>query len=120
MILNYYFMEITIDWAKQLNCAVTVTDEKGIIIYMNEKAEKTFEKWGGKELLGKSMLNCHNSNSQSIIQRLISKSESNTYTIEKNGVKKMIYQTWYSNGIIGGLVEFSIEVPFDLPHFKRD
>jgi hypothetical protein len=44
----------------------------------------------------------------------------NVYTIEKNGVKKLIYQApWYENGEYRGFVELSLEIPFDLPHFVR-
>jgi hypothetical protein len=44
----------------------------------------------------------------------------NAYTIEKNGKKKMIYQTpWYSNGKYSGLVEISLPLPEELPHFIR-
>ena len=39
---------------------------------------------------------------------------------EKNGVKKLIYQTpWYENGEFMGLVEFSLEIPFEMPHYIR-
>ena len=42
------------------------------------------------------------------------------YTIEKNGVKKLIYQIpWYENGEFMGLVEFSLEIPFEMPHYIR-
>ena len=27
------------DWAKEMNCAVTVCDKEGVIIYMNDKAK---------------------------------------------------------------------------------
>ena len=29
------------DWAKEMNCAVTVCDKDGVIIYMNDKAKET-------------------------------------------------------------------------------
>ena len=29
------------EWANEMNCAVTVCDTKGIILYMNEKACRT-------------------------------------------------------------------------------
>ncbi|MDD2576134.1 MAG: diguanylate cyclase, partial [Bacteroidales bacterium] len=46
--------------------------------------------------------------------------QTNAYTIEKEGLKKLIYQTpWYENGEFGGLVEFSIVIPMDMPHFVR-
>ena len=44
----------------------------------------------------------------------------NIYTIEKRGVRKLIYQTvWRREGRIGGLVEFSLEIPAELPHYVR-
>ncbi len=51
--------------------------------------------------------------------------ETNSYTISKNGVKKLIHQTpWYKIGndgkkMVGGLVEVSIVLPDDMPHFDR-
>ena len=44
----------------------------------------------------------------------------NTYTIEKKGVRKMIYQTaWKQDGVVGGLVEISMEIPGEMPHYMR-
>ena len=44
----------------------------------------------------------------------------NVYTIEKNGIKKLIYQSpWFENGEMKGLVELSLEIPFEMPHFIR-
>jgi len=46
--------------------------------------------------------------------------ESNTYTVEKNGVKKLIYQTpWFEDGKVAGMVEFSIVLPTEIPHYVR-
>lgn len=113
-------MEKVIDWAKNLNCAITVSSIDGTIIYMNDKSGKTFEKWGGLDLIGKSLNGCHNSKSQEIIKKLTDDAKTNIYTIEKSGVKKLIYQTpWYQDGIVAGLVEFSLEIPFELLHFIR-
>jgi transcriptional regulator with PAS, ATPase and Fis domain len=113
-------MENIIDWAKGLNCAITVSDTQGQIVYMNDKSAKTFEKSGGKDLIGTNLNDCHNPKSIEIINRLLEKSETNVYTIEKAGVKKLIYQTpWYTDGKVAGLVELSVEIPFDLPHFLR-
>jgi len=113
-------MDKIVSWAQQLNCAITVCDTNGIVIYMNEKASKTFEKWGGLELIGKSLFDCHSPKSQETIKRLMTNNESNTYTIEKNGIKKLIYQTpWYKDGVVAGMVELSIEIPFEMPHFVR-
>lgn len=44
----------------------------------------------------------------------------NIYTIEKDGVKKLIYQSpWYKDGQYAGFVELALEIPFEMPHFVR-
>ena len=45
-------METMYEWANEMNCAVTVCDTEGIILYMNEKACRTFAKHG--DLIGKN------------------------------------------------------------------
>ena len=46
--------------------------------------------------------------------------EKNVYTIEKNGVKKLIAQVPVTmNGEFAGYVELSLEIPFEMPHFVR-
>ncbi|NLI36902.1 MAG: PAS sensor protein [Bacteroidales bacterium] len=105
-------------WAEQMDCAVTVCDKDGIIIYMNEKSRKTFEKYGN--LIGKNLMDCHNPSSIAKIKELLATSGNNTYTIEKNGVKKIIYQTaWKENDIVSGLVEISIVLPEEVPNHIR-
>ncbi|MBQ6880334.1 MAG: PAS sensor protein [Bacteroidales bacterium] len=106
------------DWAKEMNCAVTVCDNDGIILYMNDKAKETFARHG--DLIGKSLIPCHNERSRAIIADLLASGGSNSYTIEKNGVRKMIYQTaWKENGKVAGLVEISMVIPEDMPHYVR-
>ena len=34
------------EWAKEMNCAVTVCDAEGVIIYMNDKSRETYKKEG--------------------------------------------------------------------------
>ncbi len=109
------------EWAEELNIAVTVCDLNGIVLYMNSKAAKSFSKDGGKDLVGKSLMGCHSGKSQAKIAELMHNASTNTYTVEKNGIKKIIYQTpWLVNGEVSGLVELSMEIPFDMAHFKRD
>ena len=106
------------DWAKEMNCAVTVCDKDGVILYMNDKAKETFAKQG--DLLGKSLIPCHNEKSRTIIAELLATGGSNAYTIQKNGLKKMIYQTaWRIDGTVAGLVEISMVIPSDMPHYIR-
>jgi hypothetical protein len=55
-----------------------------------------------------------------MIMSMLETGASNSYTIEKDGVKKLIHQTpWRVDGVVKGLVEFSIVLPPELPHFKR-
>jgi DUF438 domain-containing protein len=112
---------MTANWQKYFSGAITLCDENFIITYMNEKALKTFESDGGEKLLGTNLLDCHNGNSRKIIMDIKETGKANVYTIEKNGIKKMIYQSPVSeNGEYKGMVELSIEIPFDMPHFNRN
>ncbi len=108
------------DWFNGINIAITVSDTDGNIIEMNDASAKVFEKYGGRELIGQKLINCHNPNSIAIMGRLLSEGETNVYTIEKNGRKKMIFQApWRKDDKIAGLIEFSFVIPNEMPHFIR-
>ncbi|MBP7562873.1 MAG: PAS sensor protein, partial [Candidatus Cloacimonetes bacterium] len=66
------------EWIKDFNAAITVCDREGIVISMNEKASKTFEKWGGKELIGKSLYDCHNPHSVMMIKKMMDENITNS------------------------------------------
>lgn len=107
------------EWANDMNCAVTVCDADGVVVFMNEKSKATFNK-NGETMMGKNLYPCHSGQSQEKIREMLAKGTSNAYTIEKNGQKKMIYQTpWRVDGIIKGLVEISMVIPQDMPHYVR-
>ncbi len=109
------------NWIKEFPAAITVCDKNGIIIEMNENSVKTFEKDGGRELIGKNIFDCHPEPARTTLKELFGQQGSKCYTIEKNGKKKLIYQApWYKNGEYGGLVELSIEIPYEMPHHDRD
>ncbi len=109
------------NWMEEFSGAVTVTDAAGVILYMNLKSALTFEQEGGRALVGRNVFDCHRPESREKIRRILESGEPNVYTIEKQGRKKLIYQTaWTENGEVRGLVELSLEIPFELPHFKRD
>ncbi|MBP6909866.1 MAG: PAS domain-containing protein [Candidatus Saccharicenans sp.] len=108
------------DWADEFPGAIIVTDLEGKIIYLNNKAALVYEAEGGFELLGRNLYDCHQPESRAKIARIMESKKPNVYTIEKQGIKKLIYQTTWSNeGRPGGLVEISLEIPFELPHFIR-
>ena len=107
-------------WVYEFPSAITVCDKDGKIIYMNKKSEKTFEKYGGENLIDKNVLDCHPEPARSKLKTMLEQGFSNSYTIEKNDIKKLIHQSpWYDDGIYKGFVEISIEIPFDMPHNIR-
>ncbi len=107
------------DWAEDINCAVTVCDTEGVVVYMNRRSRETFNK-NGESMVGKSMIPCHNERSQAKIHEMLTNATTNCYTIDKKGVKKLIYQTpWKVDGKVAGLVEISIVLPDEMPHYVR-
>jgi len=108
------------EWIQEFPAAITVCDTQGVILEMNDKAALTFEDEGGAGLVGSNLMDCHNANSQARIKELLATGSKNVYTIEKHGKRKLIYQApWFENGICMGLVELSLEIPTEMPHFVR-
>ncbi len=107
-------------WVKEVPFAVTVTDKTGKIIEMNNRSIDTFEKYGGKALIGKNLTEIHSDHVCQKIAGMVTTKRMNSYTIDKNGIKKLIYQTpWYQDGEYAGLLELSLEIPMDMPHYVR-
>ena len=97
------------DYFKEVNLAVTICDKEGKILEMNDKSRKTFLKPGQEDLIGKNVL-----------ADMLQNPRTNVYTIEKKGVKKLIYQTpWYVEGEFMGFMELSMEIPFEMKHRVR-
>lgn len=108
------------NWAKEFAGAVTVCDTEGMILYMNDQSCNVFARSGGSDLIGKNLLDCHPEPARSKLLDLLQDPATNVYTIEKNGQKKMIYQSpWYIDGKFAGLVEVSLPLPAEIPHFIR-
>ena len=106
------------DFFKEINVSITISDTEGNVVYMNDKAKETFASHG--DMVGKSLIPCHSERSRGIIAELLRTGGSNAYTIQKNGLRKMIYQTaWKENGEVAGLVEISMVIPEDMPHYVR-
>jgi hypothetical protein len=111
----------SISWAKEFPGDITVCDAAGVILEMNDRAAKTFAKDGGPGLVGSNLLDCHPEPSRSKLQELLAAGKVNAYSIEKGGVKKLVYQApWYEGGEYRGLVEVTLVLPEALPHFIRD
>jgi hypothetical protein len=108
-------------WARSFPGAITVSAADGTIIEMNEKSAQVFAADGGTGLIGSSIFDCHPEPARTELLDMYKSHKVNIYTIEKNGKKKLIYQTpWFEKGKFAGYVELSLEIPLDLPHFIRD
>ena len=104
------------NWAEDTNCAITACDTEGVVIFMNKQSILV-----NGDMRGKNMLPCHNERSRGIIDRLIKEGGTNAYTIDKKGVRKMTYQpAWrHEDGSVGGLLEISMPIPAEMPHYIR-
>ena len=76
--------------------AVVICDLEHNIIYMNPVAIARYEKWGGKDLLGKSLLDCHNDKSREMINKVVdwfkaSKDNNLVYTSYNQKENKDVY-----------------------------
>jgi len=108
-------------WPDEFDGAVTICDTEGIITYMNEKSKKQFSKYGGVKLIGTNLLDCHPEPSKSRLMELLKNPITNTYTIEKEGIKKIVHQSpQYHEGVFSGVIEISFVLPQSLPHFIRE
>ena len=110
------FENIQCPWGDHLKtCAITVCDLDGVILYQNHRSYEV-----NGDMRGRSMMPCHSARSREIINRLITNGEVNAYTISKGALRKLIYQApWYEKGEVCGLVEFSLEIPEEMPHYVR-
>ena len=110
------FENISCPWGDHLkSCAITVCDLDGVILYQNNRSREV-----NGEMRGRSMIPCHSARSREILNRLITNGEVNAYTIQKGALRKLIYQApWYEKGDVAGLVEFSLEIPEQMPHYVR-
>lgn len=107
-------------WIEELPAGITVCDAKGIITYMNDRAALIFQKSGGRELIGQSLLICHPEEAQKKILNLLETREPNAYTVEIKGVKALLYQTpWYENEEFMGYVEFILTLPAQMAQLDK-
>lgn len=106
---------------RELPAAVTVCDAAGVILEMNERSARMFREEGGWALVGKSVLDCHPPEARAKLEGMMRERRPNAYTIEKQGKRKLIWQSpWYREGEYAGFVEIALDIPGELPHFKRD
>lgn len=110
--------EDLLHWADEIDGAVTICDTDAKILYMNERSRATFARYG--DIIGHDLMQYHPPKAREQIRRMLMEGTDNAYTIEKDGVRKLIFQTpWRRDGKVAGLVEFSFILPTDMPHYVR-
>ena len=68
------------EWIEKLDGNVIVSDAEGTIIYLNEKALSKYEKEGGKNLIGRNLMDCHKESSQEKIREIMRTHKNNVYS----------------------------------------
>ena len=108
-------------WFDGFPGAITITDTNGVILDMNDMAvDDVFRNSGGRDLIGKNVLDCHPESARKQIQFMLENQQKNVYTIEKNGKKIFVFETpWYKDGVYSGIVELYLEIPFEVPNHIR-
>lgn len=105
---------------KSIDAAITVCDIDMKLLYMNKMAARNFSGPDGPPPLGSNLQSCHKPHSIEAMKAMLSSGKSNIYTILKSGQKKLIWQApWMKEGRIAGLVEISIQLPENMPHYDR-
>lgn len=110
--------ENLLHWADEIDLAVTICDRDCKILYMNDRSRQTFARHG--DIIGHDLLSYHPEHAKRQILHMLETGTDNAYTIDKNGQKKLIFQTpWRIDGKVAGLVELSMVLPPDMPHYVR-
>jgi len=101
------------------NARLKVCDRVGKVLYDNDPANLGAD--GKNSLVGTNLIDCHPEPAWSKLLGMMERQETNVYTIDKAGVKKLIYQApWYEQGEYAGFMELSLVIPFEMPHFHRE
>jgi hypothetical protein len=109
-----------IDAIDLIDVAITICDADLKLLYMNEKSLQSFGGKDGAPQVGSNLAGCHKPRSVEKMKEILASGQPNVYTITKNGVKKLIWQgIWEKDGRTAGLVEISIQLPDQMPHYDR-
>lgn len=101
-------------WSEGMDVRVTVCDLDGVIVYMNDAAVLSFHKFGGADLIGKSLFDCHQLATQTRIKEMLQYPQVNVYALTKSHKKQIIRQfPWVEDGKTKGIIELSFNLPVD-------
>ncbi len=109
------------EWTKEFGAAITLCDPEGTILEINDRATQIFEAEGGRQLIGKNVLDCHPEPARSRLAQMLQEQRTNVYITERQGEYHFVYQSpWFENGQFAGFVEIVMDVPQNIPHVVRD
>lgn len=108
------------EWFEHLPCSITVCDRNYRILYLNDRSAEVNRREGGRDLIGKSLMDCHPPGARRKLRKVMSSGKPYAFTIQRNGSRKMVFQShWRKEGRIGGLVEIHFELPRRTPNLVR-
>ena len=100
------------EWVRSYPAAITVCNTEGIISEMNDMAVIFFEKFGGKDLIGRSVLDCHTEPTRSKLKESLENQTAISLIKVKDGVRKLVSQApWFKEGKYMGLVAMMMVLP---------
>lgn len=88
---------------EQDRASVVLCDLAHTIVYMNPAAISNYSKWGGAELVGKNLKNCHNPRSGEIIDQVVAwfaadKKNNMIHTFKNEKQNKDVYMVALRDG----------------------
>ena len=105
------------DLLRGLKSEIVISDENIDIIYMNEAAIQNHEKRGGADLIGKSLLDCHNAESQRQIKEMYAAYaegdlRARQVRVERGNIaRRSIMMPIMQDGRVKGCMELIVEEP---------
>ena len=107
-----------LEYFNEVPYSVTICDKDGKILEMNDMAVNVLSH--GQQIIGQNLLDCHPEPARTKLAEMLKNHNVNAYTIEKNGKKKLVYQSpWFKDGEFAGYIELSMEIPMEMPHYVR-
>ncbi len=107
-----------LEYFNEVPYSVTICDKDGKILEMNDMAVNVLSH--GQQIIGQNLLDCHPEPARTKLAEMLKNHNVNAYTIEKNGKKKLIYQSpWFKDGEFAGYIELSMEIPMEMPYYVR-
>ena len=101
-------------WVKEFPGSVIICAPDGIILEMNDHAAAFYAADGGRDLIGKNVLDCHPEPARSQILEMMETHQTHVYIITENGIRQLIYEcAWYLDGAYAGFMELILPLPDD-------